>query len=298
MIQPEQLAGIEDLVRADPAFIEACGKRGITDMNRVMCDPWSAGRFGHGRRGDPPRLPRLLLGQAGRGRELLRPPARGAQRRRRHPQARGAPGRRPRRHSRTGRQPRVFVGLPVNRAGDLRAIGHRPARRCQLRTRWPSDFLARVGTGDRVQRSRGGDPCTTSGTAAVRWSTARRSRRWWSPMVRPTGAHYRKNVFDVGGIRCGQARQLAQARLRLPGRDPLPGRLGHRHPRRPGPDRQCDLHPRGGRRHPVEAPRPAQRPDRGPPGAAPGDFEHQSRSETTTTATTGTCISTARSNSR
>ncbi len=48
MIQPEQLAGIEDLVRADPVFIEACGKRGITDMSRVMCDPWSAGRFGHG----------------------------------------------------------------------------------------------------------------------------------------------------------------------------------------------------------------------------------------------------------
>ena len=30
----------------DPAFIAACNKRGITDMNRVLVEPWAAGNFG------------------------------------------------------------------------------------------------------------------------------------------------------------------------------------------------------------------------------------------------------------
>ncbi|AHK05049.1 primary-amine oxidase (plasmid) [Agrobacterium tumefaciens] len=45
MIQLEQFVGIEDIVRADPAFIAACAKRGIADMSMVCVDPWSAGNF-------------------------------------------------------------------------------------------------------------------------------------------------------------------------------------------------------------------------------------------------------------
>lgn len=45
MIQLEQFIPIEDLVRADPAFIAACARRGITDMSKVCVDPWSAGSF-------------------------------------------------------------------------------------------------------------------------------------------------------------------------------------------------------------------------------------------------------------
>lgn len=45
MIQLEQFMLIEDIVRADPRFIEGCAKRGVTDMARVCIDPWSAGNF-------------------------------------------------------------------------------------------------------------------------------------------------------------------------------------------------------------------------------------------------------------
>ncbi|MUO80895.1 primary-amine oxidase [Agrobacterium vitis] len=46
MIQLEQFLSIEGIVRADPEFIAACAKRGITDMETVCVDPWSAGNFG------------------------------------------------------------------------------------------------------------------------------------------------------------------------------------------------------------------------------------------------------------
>lgn len=46
MIQLEQFIPIEAIVRADPRFITACEKRGITDMSQVCVDPWSAGNFG------------------------------------------------------------------------------------------------------------------------------------------------------------------------------------------------------------------------------------------------------------
>lgn len=36
----------EDAIRSDPGFIEAMAKRGITDMDLVTVDPWSAGNYG------------------------------------------------------------------------------------------------------------------------------------------------------------------------------------------------------------------------------------------------------------
>lgn len=47
MIQLEQFMAVEAWVKADPAFIAACAKRGITDMAKVCVDPWSAGNFGN-----------------------------------------------------------------------------------------------------------------------------------------------------------------------------------------------------------------------------------------------------------
>lgn len=47
MIQLEQFLAVEDWVKADPRFIAACARRGITDMEKVCVDPWSAGNFGH-----------------------------------------------------------------------------------------------------------------------------------------------------------------------------------------------------------------------------------------------------------
>ena len=46
MIQPEEFLEVEACVKLDPRFIEACAKRGITDMDMVCVDPWSAGNFG------------------------------------------------------------------------------------------------------------------------------------------------------------------------------------------------------------------------------------------------------------
>jgi primary-amine oxidase len=46
MIQPEQFIAIEQAVVTHPDFIEACRKRGITDMSLVCVDPWSAGDWG------------------------------------------------------------------------------------------------------------------------------------------------------------------------------------------------------------------------------------------------------------
>ena len=46
MIQLEEFLEIEAAVKRDPTFIEACARRGITDMSLVCVDPWSAGNFG------------------------------------------------------------------------------------------------------------------------------------------------------------------------------------------------------------------------------------------------------------
>jgi len=46
MIQGEEFMEVEACVKADPAFIAACAKRGVTDMELVCVDPWSAGSFG------------------------------------------------------------------------------------------------------------------------------------------------------------------------------------------------------------------------------------------------------------
>lgn len=45
MIMLEEFMGVEDAVKADPAFVKACRRRGIEDMSLVCVDPWSAGNF-------------------------------------------------------------------------------------------------------------------------------------------------------------------------------------------------------------------------------------------------------------
>jgi primary-amine oxidase len=46
MVQVEQLLDVERVVKADPRFIEACARRGITDMTGVCVDAWTGGNFG------------------------------------------------------------------------------------------------------------------------------------------------------------------------------------------------------------------------------------------------------------
>ncbi|MEO1599087.1 MAG: primary-amine oxidase [Pseudomonadota bacterium] len=46
MIAPVEFMEVENAVKADPRFQDACKRRGIEDMSLVCCDPWSAGNFG------------------------------------------------------------------------------------------------------------------------------------------------------------------------------------------------------------------------------------------------------------
>ncbi len=71
--------------------------------------------------------------------------------------------------------------------------------------------------------------------------------------------------------------QLADARLRLPRRDPLLRRRHRRRRRRRGDDPAGDLHARGGRRDPLEAHRLPHRHGRGAARAAAGDLQHRHR---------------------
>ena len=45
-VQVEQLMDVQKVVKADGRFIEACRKRGITDMAGVCVDAWTGGEFG------------------------------------------------------------------------------------------------------------------------------------------------------------------------------------------------------------------------------------------------------------
>lgn len=45
MIQLEEFMEIENAVKSDPTFIKGCERRGITNMDLVCVDPWSAGSF-------------------------------------------------------------------------------------------------------------------------------------------------------------------------------------------------------------------------------------------------------------
>ena len=45
MIQVEQFLKVQEITRQDPRFIEGCAKRGVSDMNKVCIDPWTAGNF-------------------------------------------------------------------------------------------------------------------------------------------------------------------------------------------------------------------------------------------------------------
>ena len=46
MIAPVEFGVVEQAVKADPRFIEACKRRGIEDVSLVTVDPWSSGNFG------------------------------------------------------------------------------------------------------------------------------------------------------------------------------------------------------------------------------------------------------------
>ena len=92
--------------------------------------------------------------------------------------------------------------------------------------------------------------------------------------------------------------QLADARLRLPRRDPLLRRRLRRRARQAAHAGQRHLHARGGLRHPLEARRHGVGAHRGAAVAPAGRELHRHRRATTSTASTGTSTSTAPCSSR
>ena len=214
----------------------------------------------------------------------------------------GRPRRRPRRRA----DPAGERGLP-RRCG--RAVSRRPeaagdhaAGRPQLRARRPRAALAEVADAGRVRTRARASCCTRSrydDDGERRPSaTARRSPSWSFPYGDPSPTMHFKNVFDIGeyglgpltnslelGCDClGEIRYLDASFVDTKGE-------------RAGAAKR-DLHPRGGLRHPLEAPRRPHRPRTTSPGRAAWWCPRSRPSATTSTASTGTSTRTARSSSR
>ena len=252
-------------------FRAALAARGITDLDKVQIDPWPTGTFGiaaeEGR-----RVARCIcFYRRGARRQRLRPPDRGPAGARRHGPGRGAGGARPGAVPAARRTAAATSPRTTRRGPDLGAARDHPARRASSFTvdgnllRWQGwslrvclDPLEGLVLHDVGYGRRAVDPA-----AGVDQRDGRPLRR---PRPRPR-LEERLRRRRVGPRPPGQ---LAGARLRLPRRDPLPRRGSGRRAGQPVDDRQRHLPPRGGRRHPLEAPGPAHRPHRGAPLAAAG----------------------------
>ena len=154
------------------------------------------------------------------------------------------------------------------------AAGHRPARGAELhgrRATWCAGSAGRSGSPWTPSRAWSSTrSATRTAAGCVRSSTGPRSARWWCPTARPDPMHAWKSAFDVGEWGLGRMANSLDARVRLPGRDPLLRRRLRRRARPPPHPGQRHLHARGGLRHPLEARRPAHR--RGPRCADPAGW--------------------------
>ena len=117
------------------------------------------------------------------------------------------------------------------------------------------------------------------------------------PYADPHPMRFWISYFDEGEYGLGRLATHADARLRLPRRDPLLRRRVRRRPGRAGRAAEGRVHARGGRRRAVEAPGLLQRHQRGAPRPGASSSRSGRRSATTTTASSGTCTRTARSSS-
>ena len=237
--------------REDPRFVAALRRRGIEDPQRVQVDPLSVGSY--------PHLPQ--------GRRILwATPYLRAQ-----PTDNGYA--RPIENLRacvdiaTGEVLEVLdgdAGPALHGRRQLREAAVRRGRTCarstssqpdgaELRARRPRAALAGLARARLLapdRRARAGRRRATTGRPILH-------RAALAEMVVPYGdpdeGFYWRSYFDAGEYGLGRDHDAARARLRLPRRDPLPGRRHGRRRRRAAHDRQRDLHPRGGRRDPLEA---------------------------------------------
>ena len=251
------------------------GSDGQARPDRRQQDPGAAADRGGVRPGrrPPPVRPgagvppgagaRLHLGASrGRGRRVRRPGrAQGVQGRRRVPAPRARRIRRLRRPG--GARPA---------AGGPAADRDHPARRAQLHPGRPPAALAGLVHAGRLRRAGGPDPAPDQPGRRRPGPAGRlpRVHRGTGRAVRRSAVPVLADVFRRGRVPARQVDQLAAARLRLPGRDRVPGRHAAGRLRRAAGDPQRDLHPRGGLRHPLEAHRRLQRLRADPPAAPPG----------------------------
>ena len=146
-----------------------------------------------------------------------------------------------------------------------------PARGRQLHPRGQPAALGGLGPAHRVQRARGPDPAPdrhprpAGGLPGV-------DRRDGGALRRPVARAVLAELLRRGRVHVRPLRELARARLRLPGRDPVHGRRGRRRRRVAAHDHQRDLPARGGLRDPLEALRPVHQRVGDPPAAPHGDL--------------------------
>ena len=236
-ILDQDFALAEEIMQADPGWRAAMASRGLTDVTKIRACPLTAGRVRRRRgatRADGPGAgvrpgPRARpgLGAPGRRRRRLRGPdrAEGLQGDRRV-RAAGAAG------VRRLRRP----GGPRPAAHHAAADRDHPAGGAELHPGRPRAALAGLVAADRLRRPRGPDPAPGQPGRRPRPVLYRASipemvvpvRRPEAPVLADLLRHRRVPGRQVG--------ELARARLRLPRRDRLPGRDGHRRRRRAAHD--------------------------------------------------------------
>ena len=156
--------------------------------------------------------------------------------------------------------------------------------------------------------------CASASTTARGWSCTRvgyddggrvrpsrtgcRSPRWSCPTATRRADHYRRTAFDIGewGLGLHDARRSSSAAT-ASARSATSTRCCTTRTGEPYTITQRDLHPRGGRRRPLEARRP-RRGRRGAPHRAGSWSPSTSPSPTTSTSSTGASTRTATSSAR
>ena len=297
-ITGDEYAESEIAVKADPGFRRALELRGIHDVDLVMVDSWSVGLFEEPGR----RVARAL--------SWLRSDLTGD-----NGYARPIGGLIALVDLNTMQVVRIddHGALPVPDApGDYRNGGGRPYRD-DLR---PIEVTQPEGASftldgyaltwgpwraaHRLQPARVAD----AARARLRRGRRRRAaadrppaldRRARDPVCRHQSDRGLQERIRHRRVRPGGVRQLARARLRLPRRDPLPGRGRARQRGARADDPQRHLRTRGGHRHPLEALRLAQRRDRRAPCAPARDLLDRDRRQLRVRVSTGTSRWTARS---
>ena len=301
-ISADEFVEAAEAVRADPDYREALARRGITGdaLDSVHIEPWSVGIVRDLR---PAAGPRALLAALVRRR---RQPVRAADR------AAGR-GRRPERDDAScastttascRSRPRAATTATA-RAGRIAPTCSR-SRSCS-RTGPASCWTAASCDG----RSGG---CGSASRTARAWCSTRSryeddgelpvrvpprvDRRAGHPLRRPQPDHALQERLRHRRVRPRPAGQRARAGLRLPRRDPLPRLRVRRHQGRRAGAAQRHLHPRGGLRDPLEAPRRSHRPTRRRPIAPPGGVLRGDGRQLRVRLLLATSTRTARSSSR